>query len=180
MKKVLFLLALSFQFSLQAQTISPVPDDKAVVYFARTSMLGALVKFTYFDENKVIGQFNGSKYLRYECEPGEHVFWAKSENKDFVTANLEAGKIYVIHVQPKMGFLKSGVRLHPVNSSAYKMKRIEKLLSKRHSASLNDKKLAQLQKRKEGVITRGLEKYESLGEEVKRLNGISFSPEELM
>ena len=107
MKKLLLLIALLSHFWVQAQTIKPAPTDKAVVYFVRASSLGALINFTYFDSSKVIGRFSGPKFLRYECEPGEHLFWARSENRDYIKGNLEAGKIYVIDVIPQMGSSKS-------------------------------------------------------------------------
>jgi len=89
MKKRTLLFVLLFQITLFAQTIEPAPADKAVVYFVRASGMGALINFTFFDSDQVIGRFNGPKYLRYECEPGDHILWARSENKDFVQASLE-------------------------------------------------------------------------------------------
>ena len=163
----------------QAQTISPAPPDKAVVYFVRASGLGVLINFTYFDSTRVIGRFNGPKFLRYECEPGEHLFWARSENKDFVKAQLEAGKIYVIDVIPVMGAIKAGVSLIPVNSAGYKMKRIQKLLTKRNTETFTTIELEKLQLQMKEVINRGLARYQKLDGNVKKLNGITFLPEEL-
>lgn len=179
MKKLVLFIVLLLLFSVQAHTIEPAPADKAVVYFVRVSSLGALINFTYFDSTMVIGRFNGPKFLRYECEPGEHLFWARSENKDFVKANLEAGKIYVIDVIPYMGALKAGVYLVPINSADYKMKKIQKLLTKRNSELFSEKELEYLQKQMEGVIKRGLEKAKKLDGEIKSLNGVTFLPEDL-
>ncbi len=163
MKNILLALSLLFQgMIMYAQSIEPAPNDKSVVYFVRANGMGALINFTYFDGKQVIGRFNGPKYMRYECDPGEHLFWARSENKVFVEANLEAGKIYVIDVIPAMGGFKSAVRLVPVDPDKYKMKRLQKLLAKRDPEEFDQEQIKSLQLKMNEVMIRGLEKYENL------------------
>ncbi len=165
MKYMLLGLISLLQFSIAtAQEIAPAPADKAVVIFARAKALGAAIKFTYFDGEKVIGRFNGPKYLRYECEPGEHLFWAKAENKSFVEANVEAGKIYLIEVIPQMGALRASLRLEPVQDpSTYKLKKIQKLLARKDSESFTAEELAKVQKKMEKKVLRvGMERYNEL------------------
>src|SRR5262245_4332351 len=115
--KTLFMLLVCVLVSATtfAQGITPAPDDKAVVYFVRTSSLGFAINFSYFDSTKLIGRFNGPKYIRYECAPGAHLFWGRSENRDFVEAEVEAGKIYFIEAIPKMGAMKAAIQLEPVD-----------------------------------------------------------------
>lgn len=142
------------------QNIDPAPADKAVVYFTRTSSLGLAINFSYFDSITLIGVFNGPKYIRYECEPGRHIFWARSENKDFVEANIEAGKIYFIEAVPLMGAIKAGVDLQPVYPDDTKMmKRILKLMEKRYSESFSVEELQSETIRLQDAITRGMAKY---------------------
>jgi len=148
--------------TLNAQTIEPAPEDKAVVYFVRTSALGALINFTYFDGEKVIGKFNGPKYMRYECQPGEHLFWARSENKSFVKANVEAGKIYIIEAIPKMGGIKAGVNLVPVNPKTARLKKIQKLVSKKKGMKFTDIQLRQFNSQMIEVVKRGMKKYKKM------------------
>ncbi|MFZ2283893.1 MAG: hypothetical protein WAV86_08455 [Lutibacter sp.] len=163
MKKIILLSLMSLlNLILFSQNIEPAPNDKSVVYFTRANTVGALINFTYFDGEKVIGKFNGPKYIRYECIPGEHLFWARSENKSFIEANLEAGKIYIIDVVPKMGAIKASVSLVPVNSKKYKLKQIQKLLSKRDSETFNESQLNELQVEMNEIIIRGMEKYNQL------------------
>lgn len=94
---------------IHAQGIQPPPPDKAVVYFVRSSSAGFAINFSYFDSTRLIGIFAGKGYFRYECEPGFHLFWARSENKDFVEAEVEAGKIYLIEAISQMGWVKAGL-----------------------------------------------------------------------
>jgi hypothetical protein len=162
MKKLTILSALLFFSFLAsvAQTIEPAPEGKAVVYFVRTSALGFAINFSYFDSTQLIGKFNGPKYMRYECNPGSHLFWARSENRDFVEAELEAGKIYFLEAVPTMGGIKAGVQLVPVDAKdEKKMGKILKLINKKDPEIFTADELASGTKDFEDVISRGMEKY---------------------
>ena len=151
----LFINSISF-----GQNIEPAPANKAVIYFVRPSSLGFAINFTYFDSTQVIGKFNGPKYMRYECEPGTHLFWARSENRDFVRAEVEAGKVYFIEAVPKMGGIKAAVELVPVDpTDEKKMEKIIKLLAKKTAETFTQEELQTETKNFEDVIGRGLEKY---------------------
>lgn len=162
MKRPPFLFFLLLMTSLfgRAQTIPPAPEDKAVVYFARPSGLGFAINFTYFDSATLVGRFNGGKYIRYECAPGHHIFWARSENKDFVDADVDAGKIYFIEAVPRMGALKAAVSLDPVDPKDPKqMKNILKMMSKKPPESPTQEDLAEDQRHSVDLVIKGMEKY---------------------
>lgn len=174
MKNILWLFIVLLQSTmLFSQEIEPNNQDKATVYFTRASGLGALINFTYFDGDKAIGKFNGPKYMKYVCEPGKHLFWARSENKSFVEADLKPGEIYIIDVLPQMGGLKASVKLVPVDKNLFKLKRIQKLVSKRDAESFSAEELNELQNEMVEVIARGMEKYNDLktkGKSIAQLN----------
>jgi hypothetical protein len=168
MKKSIVILIITFFNSLilTAQVIKPAPEGKAVVYFVRTSALGLAIKFTYLDSTKIIGRFNGPKYIRYECSPGKHLFWARSENRDFVEAELEAGKIYFLWAVPQMGLVKAAVELLPVDPrDESTMKKIIKLLTRKEGEVFSEQELDYDTEDLKNAITRGMEKYT---EEVKK------------
>lgn len=172
------LLFFSAIFSAHAQGIKHPAEGKAVVYFARLTSFGFIVDFTYFDSNKVIGRFNGKNYMRYECTPGEHLFWAVSDNKDFITAELEAGKIYFVDADPHMGTFQAGVRLIPVDpTDSKKMEKIEKLVNERTSQDMLPADLEKSTKNLESTISKGLEKYRedlAKGKKFRRLEKTMF------
>lgn len=90
---------------------NPQPG-KAMVYFVRAGDLtGFLINFRHFADNKFIGKFAGSGYLKYECDPGKHIFWVSSSNVKFINAELEADKIYVIETIPIDGIGYAAVRI---------------------------------------------------------------------
>lgn len=157
---MIFTLVCFCHFYSTAQTIDPAPADKAVVYFVRPSSLGFAINFSYFDSTRLIGKFNGPAYIRYTCDPGQHLFWARSENRDFVEAELEAGKIYFIEAIVNMGAMKAAVNLEPVDPNDEKrMNRILKLMGKRSSESFSEAELKEQETKMKDVIDRGLAKY---------------------
>ena len=154
-----------------SQEIPKAPKNKAVVYFVRTSAFGAIVNFTYFDSTTVIAKTNGTNYVRYECEPGPHLFWAKSENIDFVEAELEAEKIYFLEAVPKMGITRAEVELRPVNFSNEKtMDRIYKLMNKKSPAITEDIKLEREIERNQNTGKETLEKYKKAKEAGRKID----------
>ncbi len=172
MKKVSFLLLVCIAVitRLHAQEVPPAPADKAVVYFVRLSSLGFAINFSYFDSTRLIAKCNGTNYVRYECQPGSHLFWARSENKDFVEAELAAGKIYFIEVQPQMGGIKAAVQLFPVTpENDKKMEKILKLMGKKSPESFSSEELSREEAEMQDVIKRGLEKYKEDKEKGKKI-----------
>lgn len=148
---------------------NPSPG-KSVVYFVRTNGSGYLINFRHFDYDKFIGKFAGAGFLRYECDPGEHVFWVGASNSSYVTANLEEGKIYVIETIPMMGMAYARVkieipdRLNPKNYAKQK-KRIFGILADKKLDKTNSKdELYSTQSDYENEIKRGLEIYQKRSE----------------
>ncbi len=84
-----------------------------MVYFVRTVTNAWNANFSYFDSIRFIGKSKGLNYFRYECIPGRHLFWCRAENRDYIEANLEAGKLYFIEVKLKIG-LAAAIQLQPV------------------------------------------------------------------
>lgn len=144
MKTKLLLLILIFTIHsnlIEAQDFQKPSEGKSVVYFLRTSNLGAAINFKYFVGEEYLGKFAGKNYARLELEPGKHLLWAKSENLDFMEADLKADATYLIHVKPKMGGLKAAVRMEVVDTNDTKLfEKVKKLMSKKKPVKMNMKK----------------------------------------
>lgn len=163
---VLFNLFFSFSYS---QELKKPSEGKSIVYFTRISSLGFLINFKYFDGEKYLGKFNHGKFLAYECEPGKHLFWSKSENIDYLEAELEAGKIYIIDSEPQMGAFKAGVKLIPFDNDQNNYKNIKKYERKKANVleaisgakeyTISDDDLAEAEKDQEDLVKRSMEKY---------------------
>lgn len=124
---LLFVFILSCNFisaqKVTAQPIEKPSEGKSLVYILKTGA-GPLVNFRIYDGDKFLGALSGFKYLVYECEPGKHVFWAASENRDFVEADLEPNSVYVLNAEGQMGAFIASVSLKPLNSNEFRDKRL--------------------------------------------------------
>lgn len=164
---------LSFNLGNSQGEITPPSEGKAVIYFMRTSGLGALMNIRYFDNNQYIGKFGGVNYYRYECEPGKRIFWFKAENIDFVEADLEEGKIYMVETNAVMGGFSAGVKAKLVDFSDEKqMKAINKLLEKKESKSFTEEELLEGQENNAIAIQRGMVKINKKRSKKKKLKVI--------
>lgn len=112
----------AFSQKVTTQAIDKPSEGKSLVYILRTGA-GPLLNFRIYDKDKFLGALSGFKYLVYECEPGEHVFWAASENRDYVEANLEANSVYVLNAEGQMGAFIASVSLLPLNPEVFADKR---------------------------------------------------------
>lgn len=140
---LLFLLSISIGFSqIKSDKIKPPAEGKSVIYFMRTTGLGALMNVRYFKKNEYLGKFNGVNYLRYECEPGMNIFWIKAENIDVLEANLEPNKIYIVETNAVMGAFSAGVKFNLVDYENKKqIKRINRLFEKKDPKSFTTQEL---------------------------------------
>lgn len=154
------LLILLCSLSLQAQEFAPPKKGKSVIYFVRMEAgVFSMADFYFFDTDKLIGYFHGAKYIRYECEPGEHLFWARSENRDFITANLLKDKVYLIEAVPVLGAIKDGVRLDFLDLNDHIIKeRLTKILAK-EPVTLTDEKRKKKTEELKDPVAKGLAKY---------------------
>lgn len=128
LNKILALIALVFGVTLMfsqkvtTQAIDKPAEGKSLVYILRTGA-GPLLNFRVYDKDKFLGAMNGFKYMVYETEPGKHIFWATSENRDFIEADLEANSVYVINMQGQMGAFIASVALIPLDPKVFADKR---------------------------------------------------------
>lgn len=119
MREYIFITLLLFTGSLYAQendstSLKAPAEGKSMLYIARRSGTGPLIKFGIYDGDKPLGKLGVNRYFAYECEPGTHVFAARSENTSYVEANLAAGRIYVLDAEVKMGIAYARVALRPL------------------------------------------------------------------
>lgn len=161
MKRIFFLFFTIVSITCYSQELRKPSDGKSIVYFVRSSSTGFLINFKYFDGEKYLGKFNYGKYFVYECEPGKHIFWSRSENTDFIEADLEVGKTYIVDSEAQMGAIKAGVKLVPFNPNAESYKTPKKFEKKKANI------LKSISENKEYVATdldlkEGAAEYESI------------------
>ena len=169
---ILFTLISTKQIHAQDR-LTPPSEGKAVIYFLRTQSLGSLMNFRLFDKGQIIAKYKGKNYVRYECDPGESIFWIKAENVDFIETDLEAGKIYLVETNAVMGAFSAGVKFKLVDYSDEKqMKRINKLLEEKDPKTFTEEELKKEQADNKLVIQRGMTtvvKKRKKGKKIKRI-----------
>lgn len=154
---MMFGFTLVFSQKVTTQEIDKPSEGKSLVYIVRSGA-GFLLNFRFYDGDKFLGAVAGSNYLVYECEPGEHLFWATSENRDYVEANLEPNSVYILNGEGQSGAFIAGVNLKPLNPNEFRDKKlfyqvIKNDAKQMYAASTDDKK---------DNITKGLDKYKEL------------------
>lgn len=95
------------------------PDKgKALIVFQRPSKMAYAIQSSVFeiadDAPEIVGIIAAKKKMAYQVEPGEHLFMVVSENADFMSAEVEADKIYYVLVAPRMGAWKARFSLGPI------------------------------------------------------------------
>ncbi len=162
-----------FSQNLVSQPIAKPSKGKSLVYITRSN--GAmLMNFRFYDRDLFVGALEYGSYFVYECDPGEHLFWVASENRDFIEANLEADKVYVIDLEARMGAFVAAVAAVPQKPNE---KRHKKKFYRTVKKELEIKKFQhQLSSEdKEENIKLALEKYKELKEKKSsKISVLSF------
>jgi hypothetical protein len=185
MKTKFLILSILFMIigvsSIFAQGFQPPAPGKAVVYFTRT--FGSSEIFDYFHQDRFIGTFKGSNYIRYELEPGQQLVWASSENKEFVEGDFKEGGSYIIVVDFSMGAWKIHVVLNPINASDKRFKRAKELINSKAPVVTTPEKIEEINKKLTEFIPEQLRKYEQEWKDTKVVKHMSADmaiPEEAM
>jgi hypothetical protein len=174
--KTLIILILAFlqgSSSLFSQGFVPPSPGKAVVYFARVTKYGYKVGFEYFDNDKYIGAFKDKNYMRYECDPGQQLLWASSENKEFITCDLKAGGTYIVIVDMIMGAWKGRVGFTPITADDERFMRAKELINSKPPVVTPQKKIDDMNKKLAEFIPEQLKKYNTIWKAEKNFKHIS-------
>ena len=153
---------------------TPPSEGKAVVYFTRVSAWGGAYSFEYFHQDKYIGVFKGKNYMRYECDPGEQLLWASTENKEFITADLKAGETYIVIVDIIMGGWKPRVGFTPITAEdTEKFDRAVALINKKKAIVTPTAKINKMNNKLKKFINIKLQAYNNVWKNEKDFKHIS-------
>jgi hypothetical protein len=155
---ILFLVSSSNSF---AKGFQPPSKGKAVVYFTRVTKYAAVTSFEYFHKDKYIGVFKGQNYMRYECDPGQNLFWVSTENKEFITADLKEGESYIVIVDVTMGVMKARVGLTPITEKDIEFERAKEIILSKDPIITPEEKIAKMNVQLTDFINEKLTLYET-------------------
>lgn len=158
---ILFVSTLSYGQKTDFQEIKKPSAGKSLVYLIRSNGIGAALNFRVYDKENFIGKISSGTYIVYETNPGEHIFWAASENRDFVKANLNADQVYVIDVEGKMGMVLAAVNLNPLDPNNKKDQNKFYKVIKRHIELVYNPNSIDAEDKAENV-SKAMTKYDEL------------------
>jgi Protein of unknown function (DUF2846) len=98
----------------QYKAFSASPD-KATLYVYRSESLGGAIKMPILLDNKLLGDTGPKTYHYKQIDPGTHKLVSKTENDAELDLNAEAGKIYYVWQEVKMGMWAARSKLQLVD-----------------------------------------------------------------
>lgn len=120
-----------------AEIGTPSPD-RAVIVFLRPSSLGYLISAAVYEDDQFLGIVMRNTYVIQSTTPGRHMYMVVSEAADFMSADLEGGKIYFATVVPRMGWWRARFSLEPVTPSSPSWAQLDGWLRDSQRAILNE------------------------------------------
>ena len=164
------LLALMFAAASVAvagkKELPPAPPDKAVVYIGKlNAFVGGAWPFHFFADDQYLARVKGKKYVRYECEPGTHIFWVAAQaRRTFVKAELEAGHSYALYAK-----LTAGAELIPITRGSKDWKEFFGLILGEKPLRRDEAYLAECSANQPQYIATALAEWRAAGEPALRL-----------
>lgn len=98
----------------KAKTFANSPDQ-ASFYIYRNEFMGAAIRMSVQVDGKPIGKTGPKTYFAFKLEPGVHTFVSSAENDSMLQVNAEAGKVYYVWQEVKMGIMSAGSKLQLVD-----------------------------------------------------------------
>jgi len=93
-------------------------DGKAIVYIVRPSLMGGIVRFNVFVDNKEpnseMGYTRNGQYIYFHVLPGDHQILSKAENWAAINISANAGDIIFIQQEPSIGFIMARNNIFPI------------------------------------------------------------------
>ena len=112
--------ALIAEPSMSAEVPQADPDKGLVVFYRVKNFKGGAVRFNVQHSDGVIGTLTSGSYLYKYLEPGQHTFWSQVISQDSITLTVEAGKIYYVKGETKLGIYAGRPRFTEVSEGKAK------------------------------------------------------------
>ena len=117
---LVIIVALFSEPSISAEIPQADPDKGLVVFYREKNFKGGAIRFNVQHAEGVIGTLGNGTYLYKYLEPGQHTFWSQVISQDSITVTLEAGKVYYVKGETKLGIYAGRPSFTPVSESQAK------------------------------------------------------------
>ena len=109
--------ALVSERSVSAQVPEADPDKGLVVFYRVPDFKGGAIRFNVQHSDGVIGTLTNGSFFYKSLEPGQHTFWSQVISQDSITLTVEAGKVYYVKGETKLGIYAGRPRLTQVSET---------------------------------------------------------------
>lgn len=90
-------------------------SDVAQVYVYRNETLGAALSMPVTVDGKLAGNTGPNSFFKFDLAPGKHAFTSQGDESE-ITIDTEAGKLYFVWQEVKMGMWSGGSKLQLVDA----------------------------------------------------------------
>ena len=101
----------------------------------------------------------GKNYIRYVCDPGEHVFWVAAENRNFVKAKLQAGRSYALFAKIQTGMWNARSALQPITEGSKDWKEFSKMIQNTRPTPIDPEYVAKWEKKHPDYIDKAMKAW---------------------
>jgi hypothetical protein len=137
----------------------PPAAGRSVIYFVSLNRM--CPPYDFFHNDQYIGGLDKKNYMRYECDPGDQLFWSSSFIKDFLPATLKAGGVYVVIVDAGKGIQSPGARLTPVSADNKLFEPAAALIKEKEPFLIPEEKFEKRRNSLKNFIADMLNRYET-------------------
>jgi hypothetical protein len=105
-------------------------EGKAMVYVVRPNVLGGIIRFNVFLDDKKpeseMGYTRAKQYIYFNVSPGEHQILTKAENWAAANINVKPNDIVFLQQNPDMGIVMARNHIHQISDyeGKYHVKRL--------------------------------------------------------
>ncbi|MGE3538585.1 MAG: hypothetical protein AB7N91_14305 [Candidatus Tectimicrobiota bacterium] len=114
------------------------PEDQALVVFLRPAFSGHAVSAAVYEEDRFIAIVMARTHIVHLTQPDSHRYMVVSEAADFLDADLAGGKMYFIHVVPRMGAWRARFSLAALTPHSEQWPKLKEWLTESYQVMPNE------------------------------------------
>jgi Protein of unknown function (DUF2846) len=101
----------------KAKQFAPSQGNTANLYIYRNEILGSAIKMTVLIDGVSVGDTVAKSYIFKTLPAGDHTITSKAENDNTLPITMQAGQVYFVWQEVKMGALYARSKLHLVDEA---------------------------------------------------------------
>lgn len=101
----------------KAKQFAPSQGNTANLYIYRNEILGSAIKMTVLIDGVSVGDTVAKSYIFRTLPAGDHTVTSKAENDNTLDITMQAGQVYFVWQEVKMGALYARSKLHLVDEA---------------------------------------------------------------